>query len=83
MDHFSSDDIHALGCRRQDYGLTIDFFVSPFLVREWEVRNKDRSTKETLRLDLIGMSCDQYKGADILVFNTGHWWTHDKTSKGY
>ncbi|KAI4310651.1 hypothetical protein MLD38_035614 [Melastoma candidum] len=66
----------------KDYGLTIDFFVSPFLVREWEVRNKDGSSKETLRLDLIGKSFDQYKSADIIVFNTGHWWTHDKTSKG-
>ncbi|KAI4365435.1 hypothetical protein MLD38_021419 [Melastoma candidum] len=67
----------------KDYDLKIDFFVSPFLVREWEVRNKDGSMKETLRLDLISKSCREYKGADVIIFNTGHWWTHDKTSKGY
>ncbi|KAL0339546.1 UNVERIFIED_CONTAM: protein trichome birefringence [Sesamum radiatum] len=24
----------------------------------------------------------KYKNADIIVFNTGHWWTHEKTSTG-
>lgn len=57
--------------------------MSPFLVQEWEMPEKDGSKKETLRLDLVGRSSEQYKGADIIVFNTGHWWTHDKTSKGY
>lgn len=23
-----------------------------------------------------------YREADIVVFNTGHWWTHEKTSRG-
>ncbi|KAI7724787.1 hypothetical protein M8C21_031212, partial [Ambrosia artemisiifolia] len=23
-----------------------------------------------------------YQDADILIFNTGHWWTHEKTSRG-
>ncbi|KAJ6746119.1 PROTEIN TRICHOME BIREFRINGENCE-LIKE 9-RELATED [Salix koriyanagi] len=41
----------------KDYNCTIEFFVSPFLVQEWEMPY-------------------------IIVFNTGHWWTHDKTSKG-
>ncbi|XP_048321568.1 protein trichome birefringence isoform X2 [Ziziphus jujuba] len=66
----------------KDYNCTIEFFVSPFLVQEWEMPEKDGSKKETLRLDLVGRSSEQYKGADIIVFNTGHWWTHDKTSKG-
>lgn len=66
----------------KDYGCTVEFFVSPFLVQEWEMPDKNGSKKETLRLDRIGMSADQYKTADIIIFNTGHWWTHEKTSKG-
>lgn len=57
--------------------------MSPFLVREWEMPEKDGSKRETLRLDLVGRSSDLYKDADIVIFNTGHWWTHEKTSKGY
>ncbi|KAJ0088987.1 hypothetical protein Patl1_32937 [Pistacia atlantica] len=66
----------------KDYNFSVEFFVSPFLVQEWEMPEKNGSTKETLRLDLVGRSSDQYKTADIIIFNTGHWWTHEKTSKG-
>ncbi|KAL1196906.1 Protein trichome birefringence [Cardamine amara subsp. amara] len=66
----------------KDYNCTVEFFVSPFLVQEWEIVDKKGTKMETLRLDLVGKSSEQYKGADIIVFNTGHWWTHEKTSKG-
>ncbi|XP_057450628.1 protein trichome birefringence [Lotus japonicus] len=66
----------------KDYNFTVELFVSPFLVQEWEMPDKNGTKKETLRLDLVGRSSSQYKDADIIVFNTGHWWTHDKTSKG-
>ncbi|KAK4833500.1 hypothetical protein QYF36_006127 [Acer negundo] len=56
-----------------DYNFSVEFFVSPFLVQEWKMPDKDGSKKETLRLDLMGRSSDQYKDADIIIFNTGHW----------
>ncbi|KAG6427016.1 hypothetical protein SASPL_111255 [Salvia splendens] len=65
----------------EDYKCKVEFFVSPFLVQEWEVTGKN-GTKETLRLDLLSRGASKYKDADIIVFNTGHWWTHDKTSLG-
>ncbi|XP_059288686.1 protein trichome birefringence-like 4 [Lycium ferocissimum] len=65
-----------------DYNCSVEFVRSTFLVQEWEMADGNGSTKETLRLDLVERSCDKYKGADVLVFNTGHWWTHEKTSEG-
>uniref|UniRef100_A0A803QP37 Trichome birefringence-like N-terminal domain-containing protein n=1 Tax=Cannabis sativa TaxID=3483 RepID=A0A803QP37_CANSA len=66
----------------KDYDSTVEFFVAPFLVQEWEMKDKNGTKRETLRLDLVGKSFEHFKTADIIVFNTGHWWTHDKTSKG-
>ncbi|KAF8396042.1 hypothetical protein HHK36_017654 [Tetracentron sinense] len=66
----------------KDYKCSVEFFRSPFLVQEWEMPETNGSKKETLRLDIIERSSDKYKSADIIVFNTGHWWTHEKTSKG-
>ncbi|KAJ0495421.1 putative PC-Esterase, trichome birefringence-like family [Helianthus annuus] len=64
-----------------DYDCTIDFVGSPFLVRESSINGKNGSI-ETLRLDLMDKTTSMYHDADVLVFNTGHWWTHEKTSRG-
>ncbi|XP_076940515.1 protein trichome birefringence-like [Bidens hawaiensis] len=78
--HFRSEASYAFIFK--DYNCTVEFFVAPFLVQEWEMKDKNGTKKETLRLDLISSYADQYKTADVVVFNTGHWWTHDKTAKG-
>ncbi|CAL9136516.1 unnamed protein product [Musa textilis] len=67
----------------EDFNCSVEFFRSPFLVQEWEtLPGGNENKKETLRLDMIERSSAKYKDADVLVFNTGHWWTHEKTSKG-
>ncbi|CAN6456111.1 unnamed protein product [Victoria cruziana] len=77
---FKTEGSYAINFR--DYDCSVEFIRSPFLVQEWGTPEPNGSTKETLRLDLIEKSSSKYKNADILVFNTGHWWTHEKTSKG-
>ncbi|XP_062110362.1 protein trichome birefringence-like 2 [Humulus lupulus] len=67
--------------RFEDYNCSVDFVSSPFLVRESSFTGKN-GTFETLRLDLMDQTTKMYYDADILIFNTGHWWTHEKTSKG-
>lgn len=66
----------------QDYDCSVEFFQSHFLVQEWEMADTNGSKTETLRLDIISRTASKYKDADIIIFNTGHWWTHEKTSKG-
>ncbi|XP_066319627.1 protein trichome birefringence-like 1 [Miscanthus floridulus] len=67
----------------QDYNCSVEFFYSPFLVQEWEMPIANgKGTRETLRLDIIDSAFPRYKNADIIIFNTGHWWTHEKTSLG-
>ncbi|KAL2470290.1 Protein trichome birefringence-like 4 [Abeliophyllum distichum] len=66
----------------KDFECSIDFIRSPFLVQEWKVSDKAGNNRETLRLDMMQDSCNEYRDADIIIFNTGHWWTHQKTFKG-
>ncbi|KAJ8766256.1 hypothetical protein K2173_022315 [Erythroxylum novogranatense] len=61
-----------------DYRCLIDFIKSPFLVQEWRISGSGR---ETLRLDMIQDTSSKYNDADIIIFNSGHWWTHQKTYK--
>lgn len=37
--------------------------------------NKDRGPN-VLRLDKLETSVHKWRGADVMVFNTGHWWVH-------
>lgn len=66
----------------KDYNLSVEYFRSPHLVQEMEVPGKNGSKKGRMRLDLVETSFDRYKDADILIFNTGHWWTRGRTSGG-
>ncbi|KAK1390760.1 Protein trichome birefringence [Heracleum sosnowskyi] len=65
-----------------NYNLSVEFFRSTFLVQEWEMPDGNGAYKETLRIDLIDNSSQRYQKADVLIFNTGHWWTHAKTTSG-
>ncbi|GAB2220472.1 hypothetical protein Droror1_Dr00008124 [Drosera rotundifolia] len=76
---FKKKGIYAI--RFEDYNCSVDFVVSPFLVRESLFQGKN-GTIETLRLDVMDLTTATYHDADVIVFNTGHWWTHEKTSKG-
>ncbi|GJS60701.1 trichome birefringence-like protein [Tanacetum coccineum] len=54
-----------------DYKSTLEFFVAPFLVQEWETIDQNGTKKETPRIDLMRYSAHQYKTAYIVVFNIG------------
>lgn len=65
----------------QDYDCSLEYYVSHFLVRESKARLGQRRVM-TLRIDTIDRSSSRWRGADILVFNSAHWWSHHKTKSG-
>lgn len=67
----------------QDYNCSVDFIRSIFLVRETIREGRNGTEDAKLKLDELDATTPAYQTADIVVFNTGHWWTHYKTSRGY
>ncbi|GER44358.1 hypothetical protein STAS_21253 [Striga asiatica] len=65
----------------EDYKCTVEFYVSHYLVHESKARIERKRT-QTLRIDTIDKGSSRWRGADILVFNTAHWWSHSKTKAG-
>lgn len=65
----------------KDYKCTVEFYVSHFLVHEDKAR-LGRRRIQTLRIDTIDRGSSRWRGADVLVFNSAHWWSHYKTKSG-
>ncbi|KAK8531716.1 hypothetical protein V6N12_053179 [Hibiscus sabdariffa] len=58
---------HAL-----DFETSIEFSWAPLLVE----LKKGPGNKRILHLDLIEENARYWRGADVLVFDSAHWWTH-------
>ncbi|KAL4377365.1 hypothetical protein GQ457_02G003200 [Hibiscus cannabinus] len=67
--------------RFADYNCTVEYYRAPFLVAQGSAPGgAPKGVNMTLRLDLMDRTHRQWVDADVLVFNTGHWWSHDKTT---
>ncbi|RZC59337.1 hypothetical protein C5167_006649 [Papaver somniferum] len=84
-----TDFLERLRGKKLDYNCTVAYVWSVFLVNE--TNSKTRRSRgselkqevETLRLDQIdGLAASVYQDADIVVFDSYHWWVEGKTNNG-
>lgn len=61
----------------QEYGVAVEFYRAPYLVDIDAVQGK-----RILKLEDISRNGGAWENADVLSFNTGHWWTHKGSLQG-
>lgn len=55
----------------------MSFYKAPFLVDIDAVQGK-----RVLKLEEISGNANAWHDADLLIFNTGHWWSHTGSQQG-
>ncbi|XP_042972071.1 protein trichome birefringence-like 42 [Carya illinoinensis] len=66
-------NIHDNIFRAEEYNCSVEFYRSSFLV---QLEGNKENGGRILRLDKLSDWEKKCRGADIMVFNTGHWWVH-------
>ncbi|KAF9608998.1 hypothetical protein IFM89_012337, partial [Coptis chinensis] len=71
--------IRFLGVRFGTFNFTVEFFRSVFLVQQGlPPKRVPKRVKSTLKLDKLDDISREWIDSDVLIFNTGQWWTPSK-----
>ncbi|XP_019196749.1 PREDICTED: protein trichome berefringence-like 7 [Ipomoea nil] len=71
--------IGYLGVRFSSFDFTVEFYRSVFLVQPGRApKGAPKRVKSSLKLDKMDDMSKEWVDSDILIFNTGHWWTPTK-----
>ncbi|PKA55211.1 hypothetical protein AXF42_Ash003848 [Apostasia shenzhenica] len=74
-----SKTIQFLGVQFSSFNFTVEFFRSVFLVQQvLPPRHSPKRVKMSLKLDKMDDINRRWVDSDILIFNSGHWWTPAK-----
>lgn len=71
--------IRHLGVWFSSFNFTVEFYRSIFLVQPRQApKRAPKRVKVALQLDRLDDISKEWIDSDILIFNTGHWWTPTK-----
>ncbi|XP_075653038.1 protein trichome berefringence-like 7 [Castanea sativa] len=77
--HKITKNIRFLGVLFSSFNLRIDFYRSVFLVQHGRApRLAPKWVKTALRLDKLDDISHEWIDSDVLIFNSGHWWTKSR-----